>query len=54
MPPYLTWYWLHYHPELFQREFTDGELVLIAVVSICVASIAILPAFIVNHYFKKF
>ncbi len=53
MPPHLVWYYMHYHPELFQREFTNGGLVLIAIISVGIAVIAILPAIIINYNFKK-
>ena len=46
--PMINWYWMN-HPEIFQREFTNGELAVIVVASVAVAAIVVVTAIILYH-----
>lgn len=51
MPPYLIWY-MNYHPELFQREFTNAELATIAAVSLGVTAVVISVLYFIYRSFN--
>ena len=50
--PGISYYWMQ-HPEMFQREFTNGELATIAIASIAVVAIVVVTAIILYHILER-
>ena len=51
--PGINYYWMH-HPEMFQREFTNGELATIAIASVAVAVIVVVSAIVIYHILERY
>lgn len=47
-------YWMHNHPEMFEREFTNMELATIVLAAVGVAVIPVVVAVIVNYYLTRY